>query len=44
MPFLTVRETRLIACILAAVVVGAGVKMWRDQAAVEQIVAASPER
>lgn len=44
MPFLTARETRLIACILAAVVVGAGVKVWREHAAVEQVVAASLER
>jgi hypothetical protein len=38
MPFLTARETKLVACVLAAVVIGFGVKHWRERQAVEPVL------
>ena len=44
MQLLTDREVRLIAAVLAAVVVGFGIKTWRANAAIEPALAVSPAR
>jgi len=44
MQLLTDREVRLIAAVLAAVVLGFGIKTWRSNAAIEPALTASPAR
>ncbi|MEX1119328.1 MAG: hypothetical protein WEB60_11105 [Terrimicrobiaceae bacterium] len=44
MQLLTDREVRLIAAVVAAVVLGFGIQTWRSHAAIEPVLVASPAR